>query len=178
MKRTILSIALILLAAASLAAIPSVYKTYADGWMCLGIGASLSLPDGKLSVLFDFEVAGPEQFGLGVSVMIGERWRCTLNLFYLLDPTPDSSYAIPIVLKAGMVNIDFDKGDLGLGLALATGIRLYPLALGPGDADSGGMHLTGDLQAAVYWNFRAVDFSIDVFPGILFSLVDGGYYYY
>jgi hypothetical protein len=174
MKRFVLIVVLALLAVNSIAALPSAFTTWdtnVAGWMYMGLGISLSIPDGELSFLFEFEIGLPERFGAGITIMIGERTLCTLDGIYFLDPAPDSIFAIPIMLKAGLLNIDLfgESGKLDFGLALASGIRLFPLgATLPPD---GGIYLTGDLEAVLYWNFHDLEFSVDVYPGIQFSLL-------
>ena len=177
MKRAVLVLALLVLAAVSVFAIPMVYRTYEDGWMMGGIGLSVSVPDFKLSPVFEFEVGGPQQFGLSVTFMFGGRTLATLGAIYLLDPAPGSIFAIPIIARVGLINGSFSNGgSLQLGMSLSSGIRAYPISFG--DSPESAMDLTADVEGSIYWNFGSeITFSVDAYPGIIFTLVDTGYYY-
>ncbi len=177
MKRGVLVLALMVLAAAAVFAIPTVYTTHDDGWMMGGIGLSVSLPDFRLSPIFEFEVGGPEQIGMTVTIMFGSRFLATLGVLYIVNPSPGSIFGIPIIARVGLIDGSFSgSGDLQLGMALSSGVRVYPMGWGATEDDR--MDLTADVEATVYWNFgSAVSFSIDGYPGIMFTLVDTGYTY-
>jgi hypothetical protein len=174
MKKPLMVLCLLLLTAGTLVAIPNVFSVDPDGWMQLGVGISISLPKGDFSVMFDFDVGAPQQFGLSISFMIGARWLATLGLFYLIDPAPGSFLAIPVELKGGILRLNFDNPEKTIiwGLGLSTGVRFYPVSVFASDC-----YFTGDVRAAVYWNFgEEFDFSIDAFPGLAFCLVATDYY--
>jgi hypothetical protein len=123
----------------------------------------------------EFDLGFPGRFGFGITCMIGSRWLLTLNGFYLIDPSPGSIYAIPVILKAGLLDLykaqsEEEKSRIDFGLALAGGIRFF--ILGSGSAATGGFYMTGDAEAVLYWNLHALQFSVDAWPGAQYTPSD------
>ena len=153
-----------------LSATPVAYSAFQNGWLSMGIGASLSIPGAKPSILLETEVGLPRDFGFGLTLMFGTRTLFTLDGIYYADPNPGSDYAIPIKLRAGVLDLNLD-GPIRLGAGLGCGIKAFVLAL-MDDPDSA-VHWTIDAGAFLYSDFRSVWVEPEAYTSMQFSLNEG-----
>jgi hypothetical protein len=143
-----------------------------EGWISAGIEYSHNPLNGKGSWGINFEGLDQSRFGIGLTLIMGDRMAISVDGIYYLDLASqgDGNLVIPIKLRAGLFNSS-------PGIGLSAGLKWFALDISGGEKTSFiSLHGAGALDWVNGKLLPALESGLDF--DVTLKPTSGYYYYY
>lgn len=131
MGRAILIVLIVLATKTFVFSLPPGILDSKEGWISGGLEYSRNPKNGKGSWGINFEGLDQSRFGIGLTILLGDRTVLSIDGIYYLDFESGGTgyFVIPIKLRAGLLS-----GEPGIGLS--AGLKWFALDISGGDKTS------------------------------------------